>query len=157
MVISELNKIERSIVIDAPRSRVWRALTNIEEFCQWFSADTARKQGYFIPGMHLRLVCTDETSKDVAVDMEVEEVTPKRVFSWRWHPGSVQPGVDHLEDSMTLVTFLLEDVQGGTRVTVLETGFDKISLARRAVVFRENTAGWEYQMSALEKYLREKA
>ncbi|MBV8549674.1 MAG: SRPBCC family protein [Acidobacteriaceae bacterium] len=157
MITSELSKIERSVIVAAPRSRVWRALTNVREFCRWFSAETAHPEGSFQPGVRVRLVSTAETCSGSVFFVEIEEMTPEQIFSWRWHPGTVQPDVDYSNEPMTLVTFLLEDAAAGTKVTVTESGFDRLSLARRAGVFEGNRAGWDHQMNALEKYLREAA
>ena len=48
---------------------------------------------------------------------------------------------------------LLEDVEGGTLVTVVESGFDRIALERRAKVFEDNSKGWEIQLDSLAEYV----
>ena len=150
MTASEMSRIERRVLIRAPRGRVWRAITKIEEFSKWFGVDA---EGEFTPGARLRMTSTMAECKGEVFYINVEEMTPERVFSWRWHPGMAQPNVDYSREPTTLVEFRLEEVADGTLVTVVETGFDKISLTRRAKVFEENEGGWKYQMAALEQYV----
>ena len=155
MISTETGKIERTIVVRAPQARVWRALTNLEEFAKWFSVEA---EGKFEPGARLRMVSTyDGSCKGESFVLEVEEMTPESVFSWRWHPGTNEPGVDYSKEPKTLVRFELEPVDGGTRVTVVESGFDGLSLARRARIFAENVEGWKIQLAALAKYAGEAA
>jgi hypothetical protein len=78
---------------------------------------------------------------------------PERTFSWRWHPGRPQTDIDYSKEPTTLVEFTLEEINGGTQLTVVETGFDQISLTRRAAVFADNEGGWTYQMKAISTYV----
>lgn len=152
--MSSLNQIERSTFIRAPRSRVWRALTDIGEFCRWFSAET--EEPAFTPGAHVKLRSTypgPYYKMEFAVD--VEEMVPEQTFSWRWHPGTRDPGEDLSAEPMTLVTFTLEDAEGGTRITVTETGFDQLFESRRGRVFEQNEGGWKHQMASFERYFGE--
>ncbi len=82
---------------------------------------------------------------------------PERLFSWRWHPYAVEPGVDYSAERPTLVVFELEDVEGGTRLTVVESGFDDVPLARRAQAYRMNSEGWAIQTGAIERYVAAQA
>jgi uncharacterized protein YndB with AHSA1/START domain len=142
---AQLTKIEKQIVIRAPRSRVWQALTTAEDFSRWFSADFA---GSFAPGKRLDMKSTHPSSTDQGFYVIIERMEPEHTFSWRWHPGSAN--VD--EDGTTLVEFHLEEVAEGTLLTVTETGFDRISLERRAKAFEENVRGWEEQLESLSRY-----
>jgi len=150
MIASELSRIERKTLIRAPRARVWRAITDIAEFSRWFGVVA---EGAFAPGARLRMTSTHEGHTDVVFYVTVEEMTPERTFSWRWHPGMPDPGVDYSQEPATQVVFQLDEVAGGTLVTVTESGFDRISLARRAKAFEDNEAGWKIQMVSLEKYV----
>jgi len=151
MVAAELSRIEKKIVIRAPRQRVWRALTSIEEFSKWFRVES---DDQFAPGARVRMVSTHESCKGVAFYVDIQEMTPERLFSWRWHPGLPEPGVDYSKEPTTLVEFRLEDVEGGTMVRVVESGFDRLSLERRARIYEGNEAGWQHQMVSLEQYVR---
>lgn len=141
----ELTVIKRKILIGAPRSRVWRALTSAQDFSKWFSA---RFEGSFEQGKRLEMVSTHPCGNNARFYIIIERMEPEHRFSWRWHPGSANPA----EDASTLVEFHLEEVEGGTLVTVTESGFDQISLARRAKAFEENSNGWEIQLESLRRY-----
>ena len=154
MDTSEMSRIERSVLIQAPRAKVWRALTDLAEFSKWFGSTA---EGRFIPGARLEMTVTSKGYEGMVFELTVEKMEPMELFSWRWHPGAHESETDYSKEPMTLVEFRLREEAGGTRVTVVESGFDAISLARRAKVFEENTGGWEYQMAALEKYVRESA
>ena len=145
MTASETLKIESKVLIRASRSQVWRAVTSANEFSKWFSADLA---GPFEIGKRIDLISTHAGSSGKPFYFIVERIEPEHTFAWRWHPGSAKAD----EDGTTLVEFHLEQVTDGTLVTVTETGFDHISLARRAKAFGENTRGWEMQLAALERY-----
>jgi uncharacterized protein YndB with AHSA1/START domain len=147
---SPTDRIERSVVVRAPRSRVWRALTDPEEFGTWFGV---KVEGAFAPGARVRGAITHPGYEHVIWDITIERMEPERVFSWRWHPYAVEPGVDYSHEPTTLVVFELEDVADGTRVTVVESGFDQVPLARRAQAYRMNEQGWTHQMQAIERYV----
>jgi hypothetical protein len=89
----------------------------------------------------------------VVWDIIVERMEPERVFAWRWHPHAVEPGVDYSPEPRTLVVFELEAVAGGTELTVIESGFDQVPLARRALAFRMNEGGWTQQMQRIERHV----
>lgn len=150
MISTDATLIQRQTLIRAPRSRVWHALTTAGEFSKWFSADV---EGPFVPGKRIEHVSTHPSSKGKRFYFIVERMEPEHTFSWRWHPGSAQSD----EDGTTLVEFHLEEVQDGTLVTVTETGFDRISLARRAKAFQENSRGWDIQLESLKQYLSQPA
>jgi len=149
MTPSELSRIERHILIRAPRQRVWRALTNPEEFARWFRVEAS---GAFTPGAHVDMVSTHPLGAGAKFSVAVEAMEPERLFSWRWHPGVKPPDADYDAEPSTLVEFRLEDGEGGTLVTVVESGFARLSLARRAKAFEENQKGWEIQLAALDEY-----
>jgi uncharacterized protein YndB with AHSA1/START domain len=149
MATSELTKIEKQSLIRAPRPRVWRALTNIDEFARWFLVEFS---GAFVPGARVDMVSTHPLGAGAKFAVVVQAMEPERLFSWRWHPGAKPPGADYEAEPSTLVEFRLEDAEGGTLVTVVESGFDRLSLARRAKAFADNQKGWEIQLAALDEY-----
>jgi uncharacterized protein YndB with AHSA1/START domain len=129
---------------------VWRAISNLEEFSNWFGVEAS---GAFAPGARLRMTTTHEEYKGIVFDLTVDRMEPEHTISWRWHPGMPEAGVDYASEPTTLVEFQLKEVEGGTMVTVVESGFDQISLARRARVYQQNTEGWEEQLKNLEQYV----
>jgi uncharacterized protein YndB with AHSA1/START domain len=144
------DRIEKNIVLRAPRSRVWRAIAGAEEFGAWFGV---KLEGAFAPGARVKGRITSPGYEHVIMDITVERVDPERLFSYRWHPHSVVPGVDYSGEPTTLVEFHLDDVAGGTRLTVVESGFDRIPLARRAEAFRMNDQGWAEQLKNIERHV----
>jgi len=146
-------KIERQTIIRAPRTRVWQSLTTPAEFAKWFRVEVL--EGRFEPGMEVKMKSTYSGSpcEGELFSMWIESIEPQHTFSWRWHPGMRLAEVDYSKEPMTRVVFTLEETDEGTRVTVIETGFDEISLARRARVFGENDEGWREQMVNLEQYV----
>jgi uncharacterized protein YndB with AHSA1/START domain len=87
------------------------------------------------------------------MDVLIEQIVPQQRLSWRWHPGAIDPNVDYSNEPTTLVVFELQEVDGGTMLTVVESGFDKIPLSRRAEVFRLNGSGWDEQMENVKKHV----
>ncbi|HEY3120966.1 MAG TPA: SRPBCC family protein [Vicinamibacteria bacterium] len=144
------DRIEKKVVLRAPRSRVWRAIADEKEFGAWFGV---RLEGAFAPGKRLKGQITVPGYEHVTMDITVERVDPERLFSYRWHPYAVDPGVDYSAEPTTLVEFRLEDVAGGTELSVVESGFDRIPVARRAEAFRMNEGGWAEQMKNIERHV----
>jgi uncharacterized protein YndB with AHSA1/START domain len=144
------DRIEKTIVLRAPRSRVWRALANAEEFGVWFRV---KLEGRFETGARVRGQITYPGYEHVTLELTVERMEPERRFSYRWHPYAVEPGVDYSHEPTTLVEFVLEDVDGGTRLTVTESGFSALSPARRDEAFRSNEGGWAEQLGNIERHV----
>jgi len=155
------DRIEQSIEVTAPRSRVWKALADPQQFAAWFGIAV---DGPFTPGARLRgtLVGTtvdaevakaQRTHEGTSFDLLVSEMDPERLFSFRWHPNAVDPAVDYTTEPMTLVEFFLEETPHGTRVRVVESGFDAIPLTRRAQAFEGNKEGWRIMVGVLGAYL----
>jgi uncharacterized protein YndB with AHSA1/START domain len=147
---AESDRIERSIRIDSPRSRVWRAISNAEAFGAWFGADL--KGQAFVPGQRVQGPITIKGYEHILFDVVVERVEPEKLLSYRWHPYAVDPAIDYSKEERTLVTFTLEDAGQGTLLTVVESGFDKVPPSRRMEAIRMNTGGWEAQLNNIQRY-----
>ena len=143
------DRIEQRVVLRAPRTRVWRAISNAEEFGTWFRI---KFEGAFTEGKPIRGMLT-VPGFEHAIEILVERIDPERYFSYRWHPYAIDPRADYSAEPTTLVEFKLEEVDGGTAVTIVESGFDRIPLARRAEAFRMNDRGWAGQIKNLAKYV----
>ena len=149
---SDTDRIERSVVIDAPRERVWRALANAEEFGRWFGVELTGQS--FAPGARTRGRITYPGYEHVWFDFVVERVEPPRLLSYRWHPYAIDPAVDYTAETPTLVTFTLEDAaSGATKLTVVESGFDQVPPHRRLEAFRMNSGGWDGQIENIVRHL----
>lgn len=146
------DRIERSLVINAPRERVWRALSSAETFGTWFGVNL--KGQTFAPGQRARGQITICGHEDAFFDVVVERIEPQDLFSYRWHPYAVDPAVDYAKEEPTLVTFTLKDAPGnGTLLTVVESGFDNVPPHRRLEAFRMNNRGWEAQMNNIARHV----
>ena len=148
---SSTDRIERKILLKAPRSRVWRALSNAEEFGNWFGV--ALKGKTFAAGQRVQGQITYPGYEHVVFDVVIERMEPERLISWRWHPAAVEPSIDYSKEPTTLVEFELKDVEGGTLLSVVESGFDSIPPARRLEAFRMNSGGWDEQMKNIKKHV----
>jgi hypothetical protein len=104
--------------------------------------------------MFVRIVCIlGQVYTHSISGLAARRMEPERLFSWRWHPAAIDTSVDYSDEPTTLVVFELTEVDGGTLLTVVESGLDKIPLARRATVFRSNSSGWDEQMRNIEKHV----
>jgi len=147
---SSTDRIEKQITLDAPRSRVWRALTEVNQFNSWFGVSLATP---FAPGAEVSGQISIRGYEQVRMTIWIETMDAPRFFSFRWHPYAIEPGVDYSAEPTTLVTFTLEDAGAGTRLTIVESGFDAIPESRRAKAFSMNAAGWNGQAENIRKFL----
>lgn len=127
----------------APREKVWAALTTAEGWTSWFSQAV---HGVFAEGETLAL----EFSADCLCYAVITEMSPKDAFAYRWHPGEDCPVDRYPESEMTDVRFELTDLPGGTRLTLTESGFERIPEDRRPMALKNNTEGWHEELAKLE-------
>lgn len=145
------DSIEKKILLRAPRSRVWRALVDQEEFGRWFGCRLPA--GSFAPGHEVAGHVTHPGYEHLQFRVVVDRVEPERLLAWRWHPAPMDPEYDYSVEPETLVTFTLEDADGGTLLTVVESGFEGIPLFRRAEAYEMNEGGWTGQMTNIERHV----
>ena len=145
------DRIEKQILLRAPRARVWRAVADKTEFGAWFGVKFPA--GTFAPGEKVTGPVTYPGYEHLTMDIWVVEVKPEGKLSYRWHPYDVDPATDLSAEPMTLVTFTLEEKPEGTLLTIVESGFDQIPLHRRAEAFRMNEGGWTEQLTNIERHV----
>jgi uncharacterized protein YndB with AHSA1/START domain len=148
--MTDKDRIEKKIILRAPRSRVWRAITNAEEFGTWFGV---KLEGALVEGATVRGKITYPGYEHLTMELRVERIEPERYFAYRWHPYAVDPSMDYSTEPTTLVEFQLEEGDGGVLLTIVESGFDQIPLARRAEAFKRNDGGWAEQTRNIERYV----
>jgi uncharacterized protein YndB with AHSA1/START domain len=149
--VADTDRIQRSILINAARERVWRALTNAEEFGTWFGVDLSGQ--VFKAGARARGKITHPGYEHICFETVIERIEPQDLFAFRWHPYAVDPAVDYSAEPPTLVTFTLADAPGGgILLTVVESGFDKIPPHRRREAFEMNSGGWEVQVQNIARH-----
>jgi uncharacterized protein YndB with AHSA1/START domain len=103
--------------------------------------------------MNAEVAKAQQVYEGLLFDITIEEMVPERLFSFRWHPGAVDPGIDYSLEPTTLVEFTLQDADGGALLTVIETGFDRIPLSRRAKAFASNEGGWSMAVMLIAEYV----
>ncbi len=146
----ENERIEKRIELNAPVSRVWRALTDYREFGEWFRV---KLDGPFVPGEVSRGHITYPGYEHLKWEVVVQKIEPERLFSFTWHPYAIDPEVDYSSEPPTTVEFKLQGTATGTLLTVTESGFDKIPAHRRLEAFRRNDGGWTEQMKNIESHV----
>jgi uncharacterized protein YndB with AHSA1/START domain len=149
MAIAELSRIDRTVDIQATPERVWRALTDPHELATWFRVTI---EGEIAPGAEVWMSSVLPQHAGQRWPVRIVEMTRPRRMVWQWHPGEIDPKVDYAREPQTTVTFTLEPSARGTRVSVSETGFDAITLERRAKAYADNTQGWTEVMAWLQEY-----
>lgn len=155
------DRIEKEVVLRAPLERVWRAISDAEEFGRWFGV---RFDGPFVPGAPVTGVITPTTVDDEvaraqeryagkADTWQIVAVEPKRRLAFRWHPYAVESGTDYSQEPTTLVEFTLDETAEGVLLRIVESGFDSIPVEHRASAFEANSEGWAAQTELVRKYL----
>jgi uncharacterized protein YndB with AHSA1/START domain len=156
-----MDRIEKKVLLRAPIARVWRAISDTREFGSWFGVEF---DGPFIAGAHIKgritptsvdaeVAKSQEPHKGMEFEFEIHRIEPMRCLSFRWHPFAVDKNVDYSSEPTTLVVFELDETADGTLLTITESGFDGIPLARRAKALAANNQGWTVQAKLIEKYL----
>ncbi|MGA7671111.1 MAG: SRPBCC family protein [Nitrolancea sp.] len=144
------DRIEKTIVLNAPKSRVWNAISNANQFGEWFGVNML---GEFAAGATAVGQITTPGYEHLSMELFVDRIEPQDLFSYRWHPFAVDPNTDYSGEPTTLVEFRLAEVDGGTELTIVESGFDDIPLERRDEAFRMNEGGWTAQIANIERYV----
>ena len=153
--------IRKETLLNAPLARVWSAISDSQKFGTWFGA---RFEGPFVAGTTVKAtIVPTEVDPEVAkmqeewagypFDVIVETVEPMRRLAFRWYPMEFQPGIDLATQPTTLVTFELEEREGGVHLTITESGFDAVPLEKRAQAFEQNEGGWEHQARMIGLFL----
>jgi uncharacterized protein YndB with AHSA1/START domain len=144
------NVIEKRIELKAPVSRVWRALTDHNEFGAWFRV---KIEGPFVPGKVSRGRILSPGFEHVKWEATVQTMEPERLFSFTWHPYAIDPQKDYSKEPTTLVEFKLEAKGNGTVLVVTESGFDALPKDRAFEAFRMNEGGWEAQTKNIARHV----
>ena len=144
------DRIEKTVTLRAPRSRVWNAIADATQFGEWFRVKFTSS---FAEGATVRGQILIPEYQHVTMELEIERIEPERYFAYRWHPHAVDAKVDYSQEATTLVEFTLEDAPGGTRLTIVESGFDRVPPARRAEAFRMNEQGWSEEIANIERHV----
>jgi uncharacterized protein YndB with AHSA1/START domain len=143
------DSIEKTIELRAPVERVWRALTDHEEFGAWFKV---RLDGPFVVGERSRGQMTYPGYEDHPWDARVLVMEAPRLFAFEW-PHVERPDEDLTKAPWTQVEFRLEPLGAGTRLTVTESGFEALPPDRRVEFMRRNEGGWAIQVENIKAHV----
>ncbi len=155
------DRIEKQVVLRAPMDRVWRAISDSQEFGRWFGV---RIDGPFAAGTSVTATITGTTVDEEVAELQrphagakatwqIVAVEPPRRLAYRWHPFAVEPDIDYNGEPTTLVEFTLSPTPDGVLLSIVESGFDAIPAARRSAAFEANSEGWAKQVELVRKYL----
>ena len=144
------DRIEKQFDVTASRSRVWRALSDAEEFGTWFGMQVDRP---FAQGATVFGRLTMPKYDHITIEMQVTAIEPEHYFAYRWHPAAIDATVDYSVEPMTLVEFRLSESAEGTTISIIESGFDQLPATRRAEAWRMNEGGWNGQGKKLAAYV----
>ena len=143
--------IEREIVLNAPVSRVWRALTNHQEFGEWFRVKIASP---FRAGEEASGPLLDPGHEHITWRAVIQDIDPEQYFAFTWHPYAIDPKVDYSKEVPTLVEFRLQSTKdGGTRLDFSECGFNDLPPDRQKEAFEKHENGWTQQMKNISDYV----
>jgi uncharacterized protein YndB with AHSA1/START domain len=154
-------QIQKQTLLEASRTRVWNALTDSEEFGEWFGMKLngpfkagAKMTGQIMPtSVDPDVARMQEPYKGTPVEFWVDRIEPETLFSLKWHPFAIEKNMDYSKEEMTTITFTLDGQADGILLTVTETGFENIPEERRAAALQANEGGWAHQMALIKKYL----
>ncbi|MCW4116214.1 SRPBCC family protein [Aurantimonas sp. MSK8Z-1] len=144
-----MNAIRKEIDLAAPIDRVWRAVTDHEEFGSWFRV---RLDGPFRVGETATGAMTYPGYEHLTWQATVERMEPY-VFAFSWHPYAIDPTVDYADETPTLVTFMLRPSTVGTHLTIAESGFDALPPHRFDEALRMNDRGWTIQAANIAAHV----
>lgn len=148
------DRIEKTVELKASPARVWQALTDYREFGQWFRVTL---DGPFMPGEVSTGHIAYPGYEHLRWHAVVKAMEPERLFSFTWHPYAIDPDQDYSGETPTLVEFALEPLGSGTRLSIVESGFDKLPKHRRDEAFRMNERGWGIQCDNIAQHVDDAA
>ncbi|MEZ2127273.1 MULTISPECIES: SRPBCC family protein [unclassified Sinorhizobium] len=144
------DRIEKNIELKAPVERVWRALTDHNEFGEWFRV---KLDGPFIPGQVATGRILYPGYEHLKWEARIQRMDAPKLFSFTWHPYAVDADVDYSKEPPTLVEFRLEPSPNGTFLTIVESGFDALPPGRKSIALRMNDEGWTGQSENIRTYV----
>lgn len=166
------DRIEKRVTLRAPISRVWRAMSDAEEFGRWFGV---KLDGPFVAGQTITGTFDEGLDEQAIADYQkslglplskvkmpdkdavfctVERIEPEHYFSFRWIPYGIDAEADPRKEPTTLVEFRLEKAaEGSTLLTIVESGFERVPAHRRERAFRMNEGGWAGQAENIRKHV----
>ncbi len=141
-VHKDQDRVEKVVDLAAPVARVWRALTDHNEFGEWFRV---RLDNPFKVGATTTGVMTSPGHEHMNWVSVTEQMDHERLFAFSWPPSAIDPDTEYEKGAKVRVEFRLEPSESGTRLTITETGFQQFPETKRLEVLRSNVEGWDIQ------------
>jgi uncharacterized protein YndB with AHSA1/START domain len=134
---------ERTIWIDAPRERVWQAVTTAAGLDAWYAPGST----WDIPTLKMGANVKFHHVSSETLVATIDVLDPMDEFALRWQPDKTYP-------QLVLTTgFLLEDEEDGTRVTITECGYEALPEDLRQTWVDSTNEGYGMSMENLKAYL----
>jgi uncharacterized protein YndB with AHSA1/START domain len=133
--------VESSIWIAAPRERVWRAVTEPGQLAQWFAPGSP----WEIPQLEANTTVKFHNTATEILLATIQTADPPQQFTLRWEPEE--------DGTILTTTFLLEEENDGTRITIRETGFESLAADIRQQRIEQTAAGYGISLENLRAYL----
>jgi uncharacterized protein YndB with AHSA1/START domain len=133
--------VERSIWIAAPRERVWQAVTEPAHLEQWYAVGCP----WEIPALEAGATVKFHNTSTEILSASIEVVDPPCQLTLRWAP---EP-----DGTLIVTSFLLANENGGTRMTVTESGYDSMPEGERHKRADETGAGYAMSIENLKAYV----
>jgi uncharacterized protein YndB with AHSA1/START domain len=139
----ETAAVERSVLIDAPRQRVWQAITDPAQLEQWYAPGCP----WEIPALEVgATVKFHNTDTDIQL-ATIEELEPLHRFTLRWELDPAHPGITLLN------SFVLEEEGDNTRVTVSQAGYESLPDGMREEQLRQDANAYTAIAESLKSYV----
>ena len=147
------DKIEKVVELKAPVARVWKAVTDHEEFGAWFRV---KLEGPFVVGEVSRGQITYPGYEHLKWEATVKTMNAEKLFAYTWCPDMDLIDLPPSEKPQTLVEFKLEPTATGTRLVITESGFDAMpDPKKRDDAMRRNEGGWDSQTKNISDHIEQ--
>ena len=139
----DMNTVERPVWIAASREQVWAAITDPAQLTKWYAPGCP----WQIPTLEVgETVKFYNTETDILV-ATIDEVDKPHRFALRWQPDETYPA------AVVTTTFILEEVNSGTRATIMESGFEALPETIRQERIDQTIGAYDFSMENLKAYL----
>jgi uncharacterized protein YndB with AHSA1/START domain len=135
--------VERSLLIRAPRQLVWRTITEPAQLEQWYAPGCPWEIAALQAGAIVKFYNTD-TDIQLAT---IEVIEPPHQLTLRWQLDPAHPGITLLN------SFLLEEENGDTRLTVSQAGYESLPDGMREEQFRQDAEAYTAIAESLKRFL----
>lgn len=138
--------IQREIIINATKERIYDAIANPDQVVLWFPETL---EGNYKIGERPIFGFGEHGRNQIYI----VDAKPYEYFAYRWVPGANHFLGDVLDVPNTLVEFRIEEIaENACKVTLTESGFAKLPIEFMGTAFKENSGGWDFMLGRLTHY-----